>query len=364
MAASRVAILHSSRGRSIEELREGNMFQQFQDLSDLNLAQLGAANLTLGAILAAALVTLAFMIASWLIGKAMRRLRQRTREGNAALYLSEKVLTYGLVFVGLVTGLSTLGLDLSSLTVFAGAIGIGLGLGLQGVVKEFISGLVLISDRAVHIGDYVELPEGTRGVVQEIGPRATRIRNNDNVYLLVPNSKLIENTMINWTLRGDTRRIHVPFRVAYGADKEKVRDAVLAAAREVPFTTPDTDTRRTQVWMTGYEESWLEFELVVWPTLEAVKRPKAMNAAYTWAIDDALRKACIEIPYPQREVRVRSFFGHEGEDALRTLRLEHGKAPEEAPVETSTNDAADDLMRPPPEPEPEDLEEEETARQA
>jgi small-conductance mechanosensitive channel len=332
------------------------MLKQFQDLSDFELARIGAAHITLSAVVGAALLTLAFMVASWLVGHALKRIRQRTREGNAALYLAEKVLSYGLVIVGLVAGLSTLGLDLSSLTVFAGAIGIGLGLGLQGIVKEFVSGLVLISDRAVHIGDYIELPEGTRGVVQEIGPRATRVRNNDNVYLLVPNSKLIENTMINWTLRGDTRRIHVPFRVAHGADKEKVRDAVIAAAREVPFTMPDTESRRAQVWMTGFGESALNFELVVWPTLEAVKRPKAMNAAYTWAIDDALRKASIEIPYPQREVRVRGFFGEEGDDALRTLRLERAHEAEPTlPEAATTNDAAEDLMRPPPEPEPEEI---------
>jgi small-conductance mechanosensitive channel len=116
-----------------------------------------------------------------------------------------------------------------------------LGLGLQGIIKEFVSGLTLVFDRAVQIGDYVEMHDGTRGVVQEIGPRATRVRNNDNVYLLIPNSKLIENTMINWTRRGETRRIHVPFQVAIGADKEKVRECVLAAARDVPFTLPDTD---------------------------------------------------------------------------------------------------------------------------
>jgi small-conductance mechanosensitive channel len=198
----------------------------------------------------------------------------------------------------------------------------------------------------VHIGDYVELPDGTRGVVQEIGPRATRIRNNDNVYLLVPNSKLIENTMINWTLRGHTRRIHVPFQVAYGADKEKVRDAVLAAAHDVPFTLPDTPTQKTQVWMTGFAESSLSFELVVWPTLEAVKRPKAMNAAYTWAIDDALRKACIELPYPQRDIRIRSFFGHEGKDALEALNLERAAEPTAPVALPTTNDAAEDLMQP------------------
>jgi small-conductance mechanosensitive channel len=319
---------------------------EISHLPDLELLTIGDATVTLGGVTAAATTVVVFMAAAWLAGSAVKRIRLRTREGSAALYLTEKLLSYGLVIIGVVVGLSSLGLDFTSLALFAGAIGIGLGLGLQGVMKEFVSGLVLISDRAVHIGDYIELPEGTRGVVQEIGPRSTRIRNNDNVYLLVPNSKLIENTMINWTLRGTSRRIHVPFKVAYGADKEKVRDAVLAAAHEVPFTLPDTPTQKTQVWMTGYGESSMNFELVVWPTLEAVKRPRAMNAAYTWAIDDALRTACIEVPYPQREIRVRSFFGREGQDALEALNLE--RAPEPAPQAAmpTTNDAAEDLMQP------------------
>lgn len=322
--------------------------QQINRLSELELLQMGRTELTLGGVAAAIAVTLIFLVAAWIVGAAIRRFRTRTREGSGALYLVEKLLSYGLVLFGVTAGLSTLGLDLTSLAVFAGALGIGLGLGLQGIVKEFVSGLVLISDRAVHIGDYVELPDGTRGVVQEIGPRATRIRNNDNVYLLVPNSQLIENTMINWTLRGHTRRIHVPFKVAYGADKEKVRDAVLAAAHDVSFTLPDTQTQKTQVWMTGYGDSWLEFALVVWPTLDAVKRPKAMNAAYTWAIDDALRAAGVEVPYPQRELRVRGFFGREGKEALRALNLEPA---EEAPAPSAaatTNDAAADLMQPEP----------------
>jgi len=336
---------------------------EITDLPDLELLRIGGATLTLGGVAGAVVLALAFMAAAWLAGSALKRIRMRTREGSAALYLTEKLLSYGLVIIGIFAGLSTLGLDLTSIAVFAGAIGIGLGLGLQGIVKEFVSGLVLISDRAVHIGDYIELPEGTRGVVQEIGPRATRIRNNDNVYLLVPNSKLIENTMINWTLRGTSRRIHVPFQVAYGADKEKVRDAVLAAAHEVPFTLPDTPTQKTQVWMTGFGESSLQFELVVWPTLEAVKRPRAMNAAYTWAIDDALRKACIEIPYPQREVRVRSLFGHEGREALEALRLEPTPEPAPAIAAPTTNDAAEDLMQPEP-PVETDLDEEEEAAPA
>jgi len=324
------------------------MLERFGDIAHVPLLTIGQSAVTVGGLGAAVLLIAAFMVAAWLIGGALKRLRQRTREGSGALYLFEKLTTYGLVLFGFVAGLSTLGLDLSSIAVFAGAIGIGLGLGLQGIVKEFVSGLTLISDRAVHIGDYIELPDGTRGIVQEIGPRATRIRNNDNVYLLVPNSLLIENTVINWTLRGETRRIHVPFQVAIGADKEKVRACVLEAARDVPFTLPDTDQHRTQVWLVGYGDSALKFELIVWPTLEAVKRPKAMNAAYMWAIDDALRQAGIEIPYPQRDLRIRSFFGEEGDDAMTALNLR--KTPHSPPVApptaASVNDAADDLLRP------------------
>ena len=157
---------------------------------------------------------------------------------------------------------------------FAGGLGIGLGLGLQGVVKEFVSGLVLIFDRAIHIGDYVEMQDGTRGVVQEIGPRATRIRNNDNVYLLIPNSKLIENTVINWTLKGETRRIHVPFQVAYRHRQGKsARCRDRSGARRAVHVAGHGPAR-TQVWLVGYGDSALNFELIVWPTLEAVKRPK------------------------------------------------------------------------------------------
>jgi len=329
------------------------MFDGLQNITHLPLLTLGGSTVTVGGLVAAVMLTGMFMTGAWLVGHALKRFRLRQRESSAALYLTEKLLTYGLVLFGLVAGLSTLGLNLSSIAVFAGGLGIGLGLGLQGVVKEFVSGLVLIFDRAVNIGDYVEMQDGTRGVVQEIGPRAARIRNNDNVYLLIPNSKLIENTVINWTLRGETRRIHVPFQVAIGADKEKVREAVLEAARDVPFTLPDTDQHRTQVWLVGYGDSCLKFELIVWPTLEAVKRPKAMNAAYTWAIDDALCKAGIEIPYPQRDIRLRTFFGEEGEDALDALNLKRRPhAPAAAPTAT-INDAADDLLRPEPEPESE-----------
>lgn len=320
----------------------------FGELTGIELFHLGRDVVTLGGLAASVAVIGIFLAASWLIGAALRRLRLRSRQGRAALYLVEKVFTYALVVFGFVIGLSTLGVNLASIAVFAGGLGVGIGLGLQGVIKEFVSGLVLIFDRIINIGDYIEIEGGARGIVQEIGPRATRIRDNDNIDILIPNSHLIETTLTNWTLRDETRRIHIPFAVAYGVDKDKVRDAVLAAARGVQFTLPDEGTRRSQVWLVGFGDSALNFELLVWPTLDAVKRPSAMHAAYTWAIDDALRKAGIEIPFPQRDIRVRNLFGEEGEDALAALKLQrphHAAAPTPA---ASVNDAAQDLLHPPP----------------
>lgn len=314
------------------------------------IADIGGAQLTVGRLaIACAVVTISLVIARLLV-RLLGRLRSRLPGSGAGLYILEKLGAYGIVTVGLLFGLSALGVNLSTVAVFAGALGVGVGLGLQGVVKEFVSGLILLFDSIVSVGDYIELPGGaTRGVVLEIGARATRIKSNDNVDILVPNSRLIEERFINWTLQGQTRRIHVPFSVAYGADKALVRDVVIAAAKGIPATLPDDDVRRTQVWLVGFGDSALNFELVVWPSLDAVKRPATMHAAYTWAIDDALRAAGIEIPFPQRDIRVRSIFGREGDAGLEALGQkivvqENG----EGMVAHARNDAAHDLMRPDP----------------
>ena len=317
-------------------------------LDTFELLKLGKASVTVGGLAAALFIIAVALIASRLTAAGLQRLRARAAGSAASLYIVEKVLTYGLVIIGFVAGLSTMGLDLTSLAVFAGALGVGVGLGLQGMVKDFASGISLVFERLVAVGDFVELPNGQRGVVHEVGPRATRIRTNDSTDLIVPNSVLVNDLVINWTLRNTNRRIRVPFVTAFGVDKQKVREAVLKAARSVPFTSADDAVRRTQVWLVGYGEHALKFELIVWPTVEAVRRPAAIFAAYTWAIDDALREARIEIPYPQRDVRLRGLFGEEGDEALTSLKLEPAarrRSKAKASKPGSSNDAALDLER-------------------
>jgi small-conductance mechanosensitive channel len=316
-------------------------------LDSFELLKLGKASVTVGGLVAGVLIVVAALFAARLTSAGLRRLRERAAGDAASLYIVEKVLTYGLVVIGVTVGLSTMGLDLTSLAVFAGAVGVGVGLGLQGIIKDFASGVSLVFERLVAVGDFVELPNGGRGVVHEIGPRATRIRTNDSTDIIVPNSVLVNDQVINWTLRNTNRRLRVPFVTAFGADKNKVREAVLKAAKATPYTSPDDAVRRAQVWLVGYGESSLKFELVVWPTVEAVRRPAAIYAAYTWLIDDALRGAGIEIPYPQRDIRVRGLFGEEGEDALTSLKLEPAARRRKAKAAKpgSNNDAALDLER-------------------
>ncbi len=327
------------------------MDHSLKSLGAAPLLSVGGVRLTLVSIASAVVIAIVAFVVARIARKFLERMRKRSKTGGAALYVVEKLITYAIIVIGVMMALQTVGLNLSSLAVFAGAIGVGVGLGLQGVVREFVSGLVLIFDDALHIGDFIELTEKVRGEVISIGARSTHIRTNDQVDILVPNSKLIEGEITNWTLRSATRRIHVKFSVAYGVDKARVRDAVLEAAHTVPFTLPDDDRRKTQVWMTGFGDSSLNFELVVWPKLEAVKRPASMNAAYVWAIEDALRRADIEMPFPQMDLRVRSLFGQEGDDALRTLKLEEAGGDEPVARKTPTrNDAAEDTVAPPEDP--------------
>lgn len=299
------------------------------------------------------LVAILIVTAAYLLVRLMRlgldRVRAKAKLGSPLIYIFEQVAGYALLVIGVLAGLATLGLNLSSFTIFAGATGVGVGLGLQGVVKEFVAGLVLIFDPAIQVGDFVELESGLRGEVVEIGARATRLRTNDDVNVVIPNSKLMQSEVVNWTYNAETRRIHVAFTVSEQADKARVREVVLAAARALPFTTPDHEDRKTQVWLTGFSGDGLDFELIVWPSAESSRHPSSMHAAYTWAIHEALLAAGIDNASPQLDLRLRSFFGREGDQALRTLNLKGPPPPRDERLDRAPNDAAravfDDAVR-------------------
>ena len=332
-----------ARATSEMQRNVGPKVMSMNNVLNTELWRLGNSTVTASALLTAAAIFVAALISAWLFKRFVERMRRHSNAaGSPAIYVAGQAGRYLIVLVGILLAGSALGVDLSSLSLFAGALGVGIGLGVQDIFKDFIAGLVLLFDRSIEVGDFIELENGAAGEIRAIGARATTLITNDNVAVLIPNSMLVSNRLTNWTRNRATRRVHVPFSVAYGSDKTKVREAALEAAGAVPFTLPDTPDRRTQVWLVGFGEWALDFELVVWPKLEAVKRPGSMMAAYRWAIDDALQRHGLEIPLPQQDVRIRSFFGSEGTEGLKSWRGDQTPAAARAPKPeaASVNDAA------------------------
>lgn len=312
------------------------------------LISLPHGDITVGAALVFCLIFAVTVAFAYGVRSTVRRLRRKMSGRSTSLLLAERLVFYCVLVAGLAVGLTTIAFNLSSLSIFAGALGVGIGLGIQGVVKEFVSGLTLLMDNVLRIDDFIELPSGVRGRVMEIGGRATCVRTNDSVDVMVPNSQLITDQVINWTRGQHTRRIHVPFGVAYGSDLHRVRAVVLKAARAVEFTLPDNGDQRTQVWLVGFGDSALKFELIVWPQLEAVKKPAAMHAAYTWAIAEALQANQIEVPFPQLDLHVSSVLGLKGEAALQAMgctpQHQTQRATPSRLRQSSHNDAAADVV--------------------
>jgi small-conductance mechanosensitive channel len=225
----------------------------------------------------------------------------------ASLYALNRLLHYTVLTLGFAIALASLGLDLDKFALFASALGVGVGFGLQNMVSNFVAGMMLLFEKTLKVGDFIELESGITGEVREINFRSTVVTTNDNVDIVVPNSVFVQGHVMNWTMREANRRIHVPFGVAYGSDKELVRKAVLEAAATVGHTLAGDERRTPQVWLVGFGDSSLDFELIVWLNQQAVKRPAAVKADYLWAIETALGKYHIEIPFPQRDLHIRSW---------------------------------------------------------
>jgi small-conductance mechanosensitive channel len=246
---------------------------------------------------------------STVLERGMRNLAMRgkgTSMSSSGAYALARIIRYLVWIIGTWVGLRYLGLDLTNLALIGGAIGIGIGLGLQNIFSNFISGIILLVERTLKVGDFVDLQSGVMGRVNEIGMRYTRITTNDLVDIIVPNSEFINGRVTNWSFNENCRRIHVPFCVAYGSDKDKVKQAALKAVESISGSIVHDAVRFPDVWLTQFADSSLNFELVVWVDHALMISPGSTQARFLWAIDDQLRLAGIEIPFPQRDLHLRS----------------------------------------------------------
>jgi len=222
-------------------------------------------------------------------------------------YAISTVTYYVLLLVVALAALSEAGIELNKFTVLTGALGVGLGFGLQNIVNNFVSGLILLFERPIHVGDTVDVG-GLVGTVRRIGARSSTVVTFQGAEVIVPNSNLLSNQVINWTLSSQWRRVDVPVRVAYGTDPERVIKLLVTVAESHPGVLLE---RPPTAFFMGFGESSLNFELRFWSAWQDTWFQ--LQSDVTVAVAKALREAGIEIPFPQRDLHVRSIDTTEAE---------------------------------------------------
>ncbi len=208
---------------------------------------------------------------------------------------------YIIIILGLYIIINAAGVDLSAITVLFGALGVGIGFGLQNIVNNFISGLIILFERPIKVGDRIEVG-GVNGDVVDISARSTTVITNDNISIIVPNSEFISSTVINWSHNDRKIRFRFPVGVSYKEDPAKVKAILMEVMMEndAVLKTPPPD-----VWFDEFGDSSLNFNLMVW-TAKYVQRPKFLKSQLYYAIFVKFKEHGIEIPFPQRDLHVRS----------------------------------------------------------
>ncbi|HKP45181.1 MAG TPA: mechanosensitive ion channel domain-containing protein, partial [Pyrinomonadaceae bacterium] len=214
---------------------------------------------------------------------------------------TSSIVRYALLFLGLLVILQTIGIDLTALSILTGAVGLGIGFGLQNIASNFISGIIILFERPVRIGDRIAIGD-VEGDVVRIGGRSTTVLTNDNIDIIIPNSKLITENVVNWTHSERKVRFRIPVSVAFDTDIRKVEQALLEAAKNVyeVLETPAPGVR-----FISFGDNGLDFELRAWTTALVQRRGK-FTSELNFAIYDKFKEYEIEVPYPQRDVRIRS----------------------------------------------------------
>ncbi len=276
-------------------------------LADVTLFSVGEAPVTGRDIFRVLMIFIVAFLLSRGIRFAIKRFSDREPGGTqASLYTVGRLTHYAIIVIALFVALSSIGLDFSNLALVAGALSVGIGFGLQSIVSNFVSGLIILFEHTLRVGDYIELDNGLTGTVKAINVRSTLINTNDNIDIVVPNSEFVTARLTNWTLGERVLRVRIPFGVAYGSDKELVRKAALEAAEEVQYTLKHTKGREPDIWLVDFGDSSLNFLMTVWVNRQGARRPTRTRAAYLWALETKLSEYGIEIPFPQRDLHVRS----------------------------------------------------------
>ncbi|MGK7919488.1 MAG: cyclic nucleotide-binding domain-containing protein, partial [Trichodesmium sp.] len=274
--------------------------QWFQNLSralTTPLFYIGDNHLSISAIVRLILLGIAVLIISRGIGAGIKKfLLTRMGLDRGSREAIATVIIYIVTTLGILIILQRAGIDLRTLTVFAGVLGIGIGFGLQNLASNFISGLTLLFEQPIKVGDFIEV-DNLLGTVETISIRSTTVRTLDGIFVIVPNIKFVEKNIINWSYQDPKSRLHIPVGVAYGSDPVLVTEALLAAARTETSVLKHPSPK---VWFKGFGDSSLDFELLVW--IDHPQDSDPITSSLNFLIEHELNQQDIVIPFPQRDL--------------------------------------------------------------
>ncbi|MGL5080484.1 MAG: mechanosensitive ion channel domain-containing protein [Microcoleaceae cyanobacterium] len=243
-----------------------------------------------------AVVLISRYVSNWIRDKLLVKfgVQEGTREAISTIF------RYCTVTLAFIIVPQVAGVDIRSISFLAGGLGIGIGFGFQGLAQNFVSGLILLLEQPIKAGDYIELGD-LEGTIRKISIRSTLLVTNDGISIIIPNSDLIDNRIINWSYGDVNSRIHIPVRVAYGSDPVLVTEVLLASARQEPRVLPRP---APQVWLSNFGEDSVNYELLVWIDQPRARLP--IRSALNYIIQSELYQNNIRIPVAQRDLWFRN----------------------------------------------------------
>jgi len=279
-----------------------NIFYQVREFLNVPVTKVGESEITLWTIVYLLfLVFILFYITAKLRKWIVYKLLSKSKIDLGVRVAVGTIIRYIVLIVGLVIVLQTVGIDLSAITILAGALGVGIGFGLQNITTNFVSGIVILFERPIKVGDRIEVGKVSGDVIR-ISMRSTTIVTNDNISIIVPNSEFISSTVINWSHIDRNVRLNYPVKVSYKEDPERVKKILLevAAENEGVLKEPKPD-----VLFDEYGDNSLNFNLRIW-TREYINRPGVLRSQLYYAVFKKFKENGIEIPYPQRDLHIKN----------------------------------------------------------
>ncbi len=237
--------------------------------------------------------------------KTASLLTERTAMTPGAVHSMTTLVYYAAFVLGILIILSIIGFNVSQLGIIFGALSVGLGFGLQTIANNFVSGIILLTEQPIQVGDYVELQEGTTGEVKKISIRATIVRTFDGEDVIVPNSELVTNRVNTWSYEDNWRRLKIPFGVSYDADPQEVVRLAEEAAREVHFTKEDGE-HPLRIFFEGFGDNSLDFSIRPWCWMNQIHAQSGMLSDYYFVLFRKLKEGGVAIPYPQTDLHLKS----------------------------------------------------------